>query len=125
MAGTSSLVASRTARAAASPTPLSLPPAEPVMSELRESVEPSRRAGIFGVAASWVGAGFSASRLFPAESGGLVLRGDRPGLRIVLDGLVIGDPIESDALSAITSGARWRCPFGLACPIAIGPRAFS
>ena len=77
MAGTCSLVASRTARAAASPTPLSLRPAEPITSELRESVEPSGRAGTLGVDASWVDAGFSASQLFPAGSGGLVLPGDR------------------------------------------------
>ena len=101
MAGTCSLVASRTARSAPSPTPLSLRPAEPIMSELRESVEPSVRAGTLGVDASWVGAGFSASPLFPAGPAGLVLRGDR------------GDSIESDAFSAITAGARWRCPFGV------------
>jgi hypothetical protein len=39
--------------------------------------------------------------LFLAGPGGLVLRGDR------------GDVIESDAFSAITSGASWRCPFGV------------
>src|ERR1700758_1234725 len=125
MAGTCSLVASRTARAAASPTSLLLRPSEPFMSELRESVEPSCRAGTFGVTASLVGAGVSASQLFPAGPGGLVLRGDRPGLRIVLDGLVIGDAIESDAFSAITSGACRRCPFGLADPSAIGSMIFS
>src|ERR1700753_1122335 len=106
MAWTCRLVASRTARAAASPTPLSLRPAEPVMSELRESVEPSGQAGTLGVDAPWGGASFSASQLFPAGSGGLVLPGNR------------GDPIESDAFSAIISGARWRCPFGLAGPSA-------
>src|SRR6516164_1826422 len=110
MAGTCSLVASRTARAAASPTPLSLRPVEPIRSELRESVEPSGRAGTLGVDASWVGAGVLATPLFPTGSGGLVLPGNS------------GDPIESDGLSAITSGARWRCPFGLAGPSAInGP----
>jgi hypothetical protein len=83
------------------------------MSELRESVEPSARAGKLGVAASWVGAGVSASQLFPAGSGGLVLPGNR------------GDLIESDAFSAITSGARWRCPFRLADPSAIGLMIFS
>src|ERR1700739_1731844 len=122
MAGTCSLVWRRTARAAASPTPLLVRPSEPVMSELREYAEPSGRAGTFGVDASWEGAGFSASQLLPAESVGLVLRGGRPGLRIVSEGLVIGDPIESDAFSAITFGARGRCPFGLVDPrTASGP----
>src|ERR1700747_843669 len=105
MAGTCSLVASRTARAAASPTPLSLRPSEPLMSELlevRESVEPSGRAVTLGADASWVGAGFAAFPLFPARSAGLVLPRNR------------GDPIESGALSAITSGALFRCPFELA-----------
>jgi hypothetical protein len=82
--------------------------------ELRESVEPSVRAATLGVDASWVGAGFAASQLFPARSGGLVLPSNR------------GDPIESDALSAITSGARFRCPFELADPHpANGPMIFS
>jgi hypothetical protein len=101
MAGTCSLAASRTARAAASPTPLSLRPFAPVKSELRE---PSRRAGTLGVDAPWLGAGVSASQLFSAGSGGLVLPGNR------------GDAIESDAFSAITSGTRVRWPFELAGP---------
>src|SRR3984885_14310467 len=77
VAGTGSLVASKTARAAPSPTPRSLRPAEPVMSELRESVAPSGRAGTLGVDASRVGAGDSASQLFSAGSAGLVLPGNR------------------------------------------------
>jgi len=57
-----------------------------------------------------VGVGVLASPLFFAGSGGLALRGDR------------GDPIESDAFSPIASGARRRCPFGLADPpSAAGP----
>src|ERR1700759_2315802 len=90
MLGTCSLVASRTAPAAAS---LSLRPSELVMSELRESVEPSGRAGARGVVASGLGAGRVASQSFPAGSARLVLRGDR------------GDLIASDAFSATTSGA--------------------
>ena len=64
MAGTCSLVASRTARARASPTPLSLRPAEPITSALRESVEPSGQSGTLGVDAPWVGAGVLTSQLF-------------------------------------------------------------
>ena len=101
MAGTCSLVASRTARAAASPTPLLLRPAGPVTCELRESVEPESRAGTLGVAASLVGASVSAFQLFPAGLGGLVAPGNR------------SDAIESDAFSRNTSGARWWCPFEL------------
>jgi hypothetical protein len=104
MAGTCSLVASWTARAAASPPPLSLRPSGPVMSELRESLEPSGRAGKLGVDAPLMGADVSASQLFPEGSGGLVLPGNR------------SDLIESDAFFAITSDARWRRPFGLADP---------
>jgi hypothetical protein len=81
--------------------------------EVRESVEPSVRAATLGVDASWVGAGFFATPLFRARSGGLVLGGG------------CGDPIESDAISAIFSGARWRCPFGLADASVIGPTIFS
>jgi len=66
--------------------------------EIRESIDPTTT---LGVDASWVGAGFSESLLFPARLDGLVLRGDR------------GESIESDALSVIASGSRWRCPFGL------------
>jgi hypothetical protein len=52
--------------------------------------------------------------LFSAGSGGLVLPGNR------------GDLIETDPFSAITSGARWPCPFGLAGPHpANGPMIFS
>jgi hypothetical protein len=84
------------------------------MSELRESVEPSVRAGTLGVDTFWVGAGFSASPSLAAGPPGLVLRGDR------------GDSIESAAFSPITAGARWRCPFGLADPLAAnGPMIFS
>jgi hypothetical protein len=83
------------------------------MSELRESLEPSSRAGDFGVDAPWLDAGVSASQLFSAGSGGLVLPGNR------------ADPIESDAFSVITSGARLRCPFELAGPSAIDRTIFS
>jgi hypothetical protein len=85
----------------------------PELPELRESVEPSGRAGKLGVDAPLVGAGVSASQLFSAGSGGLVLPGNR------------GDPIESDAFSGIASGGRWRCPFELADSSTIGPRIFS
>src|SRR5690242_14223865 len=101
MAGTCSLVASRTARAAASPAPLSLRPAEPVTSELRQIVEPNARVGMLGIAASWAGVDFSASRLFPAKLCGLVLPGNR------------GGAIGSDPFSVIASSAHWS-PFGLA-----------
>ena len=83
------------------------------MSGLGESVESSGRAGKFRVAASWVGAGVSASQFFRGGAGGLVLPGNR------------GDSIASDALSAITSGAGFRCPFELADPHpANGPMIF-
>src|SRR5690349_17755559 len=114
MAGTCSLVASKTARAAASPALLSLRPAELVTSKLRQFVEPSGRAGMLGVAAAGVGAAVSASPLFPAGSCGLVLPGDR------------GGPIESDACFALTPGARWWSPSGLADrSSANGSRIFS
>jgi hypothetical protein len=73
------------------------------MSELREYVESSSRAGKVGVDASWVDA-LSASQFVLAGPPGLVLLGNR------------GDSIESDALSGNAAGARWRCPFGLADP---------
>jgi hypothetical protein len=83
------------------------------MPELRESLEPISRVGKFGVDAPWLGAGVSTSELFSAESGGLVLPGNR------------GDPVELDAFSPITSGARRRCPFELAGPSAIDRMTFS
>jgi hypothetical protein len=73
------------------------------MPEVRESVEPSSSAGKFGVGASGEDAGVSASQSVLAPSG-LVLLGNR------------GDLIESGAFSAITSGASWLCPLGLADP---------
>jgi len=83
------------------------------MSELRDSVEPSVRAGTLGVDKSWVGLDFSASPSLAAEPPGLVLRGDREVA------------LESDAFFPITSG-RWRCPFRLADPFAAnGPMIFS
>ena len=101
MAGTCSLVASRTARPAPSAAPLSLPAAEPITSALRESVEPSVRPGTLRADTSWVGAGFSPSPLFAAAPPALVLPGNR------------GNPIKSDASSAITTGPRRRRPFGV------------
>src|SRR6201999_2619521 len=95
MAGTCSLVASRTARAASSPTLLPRP-AEPITTELCESAE---RATTFGNDASGVGVGFSASQWCPAVSASLVLRGDRD------------DPLDCGALSANACGALGRCPF--------------
>ncbi|OBI80828.1 hypothetical protein A9X00_10120 [Mycobacterium sp. 1245805.9] len=82
--------------------------------ELSESIEPSIRTPTLGATASWVGAGRSDSLSFSAGSGGLVLRIDR------------GEAIESEAFSAITSGARLRFLLGLADPRpAKGSRIFS
>jgi hypothetical protein len=102
MAGTCSLVATRTARSAAAPTLLSLRPSEPIASEPRESVKPSGRTGALGVDAPRLGAGLSASEFVPARPGGLVLRSQGD------------DSIESDASSEFAALTRRRSPFGLA-----------
>ncbi|MCA2322551.1 hypothetical protein JF732_21605 [Mycobacterium intracellulare] len=74
------------------------------MTELRESVEPSGRAGNLGVDTSWVDVDFSASQFVIAGPPELVLLGKR------------GESIESDAPCGIAAGARWRCPVLLASP---------
>jgi hypothetical protein len=82
------------------------------MSELRESVESSSRAGKVSVDASWVDVALSASQFVLAGPPGLALPGNR------------GDSIESDAFSGIAAGGRWRCPFEMAGPSTIGRMIF-